>query len=126
MMKAIWILIFFLVGLSTLSDCRRSATKIRRVFNRHSGGVSGRRSCVGQLSLYQGETLLEQIEAFVPDVSSYQVSNHEKENDSRIDSFEVTGDCCWDIESNNGDFETVYPGHTIDISMFLSQLSPEY
>ena len=50
MMKATWILIFFLVGQSTLSDCKIA------------GGVSGRSGCVGKLSLYQGQTLLRQIE----------------------------------------------------------------
>ena len=51
---------------------------------------------------------------------------HKKENDFRIDSVEVTGDCCWEIESNDGDFETVDPENPTDISMFLSQLSSEY
>ena len=55
MMKATWILIFFLVGQSTLSDCRPQLIGV-------AGGVSGRSGCVGKLSLYQGQTLLRQIE----------------------------------------------------------------
>ena len=46
-MKATWILILFIVGQS-------EAITI--------GGVAGRIGCVGQLSLYQGDSILEQIE----------------------------------------------------------------
>ena len=28
---------------------------------------------------------------------------------ANIDSVEVTGDCCFEIEANNGDYETVDP-----------------
>ena len=30
-------------------------------------------------------------------------------NNFRIDSAEVTGDCCFEIEANNGDYESVDP-----------------
>ena len=68
-MKATWILIFFLVGQSTLSDCRHrpSAITIKRLVNKgpfpnSSGGVSGRRGCVGKLVLWNNKMgLLGQI-----------------------------------------------------------------
>ena len=62
-MKATWILIFFLVGQSTLSDCRhRPSGKIGISYrNRMRGGASGRSGCVGKLSLYQGQRLLGPI-----------------------------------------------------------------
>jgi len=91
------------------------------------GGVGGRRGCSGQLSLYQGETLLEQIEAVGVPKGRTQISSHETKNNFRIDSVEVTGDCCWEIESNDGDYEIVFEEDSQpDISAFLSQLSPEY
>jgi len=97
--------------------------------NCNVGGVSGRRGCLGQLSLYQGETLLEQIEAVGVPMDRTQISSHETKNNFRIDSVEVTGDCCWEIESNDGDYEIVFEDLGFpqpDISVFLSQLSPEY
>jgi len=91
------------------------------------GGPVGRRGCFGQLSLYQGETLLEQIEAVGVPKGRTQISSHETKNNFRIDSVEVTGDCCWEIESNDGDYEIVFEEDSQpDISVFLSQLSPEY
>ena len=42
-MKTVWIWIFFLVGQTTLSDCRPGPGI--------EGGSAGRRGCVGQLSL---------------------------------------------------------------------------
>ena len=36
----------------------------------------------------------------------------------RIDSVEVTGDCCFEIEANNGDSETVDPENQEDITIF--------
>ena len=55
-----------------------------------------------------------------------QISSHKTENNFRIDSVEATGDCCWEIESNDGDYANVFPDFQPDISVFLSQLSPEY
>ena len=60
-MKATWILIFFLVGQSTLSDCRHRPSGKIGISYRMRGGASGRSGCVGKLSLYQGQRLLEQI-----------------------------------------------------------------
>ena len=52
MMKATWILIFFLVGQLALSDCRPKMC----------GGLCGRSGCAGKLSLYRGQRLFREIE----------------------------------------------------------------
>ena len=44
---------------------------------------------------------------------------NENRNNFRIDSIKVTGDCCWEIESNDGDdYERVDPENPTDISFF--------
>ena len=43
---------------------------------------------------------------------------NENKNKFRIDSIEATGDCCWEIESNDGDYEIVDPESPTDISIF--------
>ena len=59
-MKAPWILILFLVN---QSDCRPSNIPRHLMpSTMFIGGLSGRGDCVGQLSLYQGDSILEQIE----------------------------------------------------------------
>ena len=59
-MKATWILILFLVS---QSDCRpRNVPRHLMPSRNVIGGLSGRGECVGQLSLYQGDLILEQIE----------------------------------------------------------------
>ena len=57
---------------------------------------------------------------------SFTLAANENRNNFRIDSIEATGDCCWEIESNDGDYEIVFEDSQPDISVFLSQLSPEY
>ena len=58
-MKAKWILILFLVG---QSDCKpRNIPRHLMPSRNVIGGLSGRGECVGQLSLYQGDSILEQI-----------------------------------------------------------------
>ena len=39
---------------------------------------------------------------------------------ANIDSVEVTGDCCFEIEANNGDYETVDPEFPSDITTFFN------
>ena len=46
------------------------------------------------------------------------ISENEISNNFRIDSVEVTGDCCFEIESNSGDYEIVDPENPRDISIF--------
>ena len=43
---------------------------------------------------------------------------NENGNNVRIDSIEATGECCWEIESNNGEYETVDPKNPTEISIF--------
>ena len=43
---------------------------------------------------------------------------NENRNNFRIDSIKVTGDCCREIESNEGDYEIVDPENPNDISIF--------
>ena len=58
-MKAPWILILFMVS---RSDCRpRNIPRHLMPSRNVIGGLSGRGECVGQLSLYQGDSILEQI-----------------------------------------------------------------
>ena len=61
-MEATWIWLLFLVGQSTLSDCRPQYGTGYQGFQGYYGGVAGRSGCVGQLSLYQGASSLGQIE----------------------------------------------------------------
>ena len=42
---------------------------------------------------------------------------NENRNSFRIDSIKVTGDCCWEIESNDGYSEVVDPENPTDISI---------
>jgi len=84
-----------------------------------AGGVAGRRRCVGQLSLFRGRRLLEKIDFVEPiDKESLTLAANENGNNFRIDSIEATGDCCWEIESNDGDYETVDPKNPADINIF--------
>ena len=47
------------------------------------------------------------------------IPTNEISNNFRIDSVEVTGDCCFEIEANNGeDYEIVDPENPTDISIF--------
>ena len=39
-------------------------------------------------------------------------------NKLRIDSVKATGNCCFEIESNDGDYETVDPAHPSSITIF--------
>jgi len=68
------------------------------------------RGCAGKLSLFQGETLLEDINFVdVKGVESTTIRRNRINNNLRIDSVKATGDCCWEVESNEGDFEEVHP-----------------
>ena len=49
---------------------------------------------------------------------SFTLAANENRNNFRIDSIEATGDCCWEIESNDGDYETVDPKNPADINIF--------
>ena len=49
---------------------------------------------------------------------SLTLAANENRNNFRIDSIEATGDCCWEIESNDGDYETVDPKNPADINIF--------
>ena len=46
------------------------------------------------------------------------IHTNEISDNFRIDSVEVTGDCCFEIESNNGDYEIVDHENPTDISIF--------
>ena len=46
------------------------------------------------------------------------IPKNENSNNLRIDSIEVSGDCCWEIESNDGDYETIDPEDPTDITIF--------
>jgi len=71
-------------------------------------GVAGRRGCVGQLAFCQGGRLLGQISAVEPTNGETKWRNR---NDLQIDSVHASGDCCWDIEDNDYDYETVDSGN---------------
>ena len=49
---------------------------------------------------------------------SRTIANNRNRNDLRIDSVQATGDCFWEIEDNDGDYETVDPGCPIDTTNF--------
>ena len=51
-MKATWIWLLFLVGQSTLSDCRPQNDPGNRI---PGGPTPDKRGCVGKLSLYHGD-----------------------------------------------------------------------
>ena len=46
------------------------------------------------------------------------LAENENSNNLQIDSIEVAGDCCWEIESNDGDYETIDPEDPTDITIF--------
>ena len=46
------------------------------------------------------------------------LAENENSNNLRIDSIEATGDCCWEIESNDDDYEMVDPENPTDITIF--------
>lgn len=70
----------------------------------------------------------------VKDVESTTIPRNRINNNLRIDSVEAIGDCCWEVESNEGDFEEVHPeGSIVDMSnsfyiykIFALQDCPEY
>jgi len=73
--------------------------------------TSQQKGCVGQLSLFQGETRIHELVANRlrgGDLRS-TIGANENENNYRIDYVKVDGDCCWDFESNDGGFETFVP-----------------
>ena len=46
------------------------------------------------------------------------LAENENSNNLRIDSIMISGNCCWEIESNDGDYETVDPENPMDITIF--------
>jgi hypothetical protein len=46
------------------------------------------------------------------------IPSNEIRNNFQTDSVGVTGDCCFEIESNNGDYEIIDPENPTDISIF--------
>jgi len=95
--------------------CTANGEKVCKVV----GGVAGRRGCVGQLTLYQGERCLGQISFVEPeDGESRPIAKDRNRNNLRIDSVQATGDCCWEIEDNDGDYKIVDPGNPIDTTNF--------
>lgn len=69
-----------------------------------------RRGCVGKLSLFQGETLWKQIEFNdVKGQETQRINSNRNRNSLHIDSVKATGDCCFEVESNDGDYEEAHP-----------------
>jgi len=73
--------------------------------------TSEQKGCVGQLSLFQGETRIDELVAdrlrggdLVDTIRA-----NENENNYRIDYVKVDGDCCWEFESYDGEIETFVP-----------------
>jgi hypothetical protein len=73
----------------------------------------------GEITLYQGERVLDQISFVEPeDGESRPIAKDRNRNNLRIDSVQATGDCCWEIENNEGVYEIVDPGNPIDTTNF--------
>ena len=46
---------------------------------------------------------------YLTDGERWTISENERSNKFRVDSVEVTGDCCVGIEANNDEYKTVDP-----------------
>jgi len=84
--------------------------------------VRFRRGCDGQLSLFQEETLLKQIEFVdVENEETKTINENRNRNSLHIDSVKATGDCCFEVESTDGDAREVYPD-----DVFPTELSSNF
>ena len=52
------------------------------------------------------------------DGESRPIAKDRNRNNLRIDSVQATGDCCWEIEDNEGDYVIIDPGNPIDTTNF--------